>query len=240
MARPQRQRPVPGAKSNRRMSIVRLADGGLVFYHAIPLAEEALAEVLAWGTPRALVIGHQQHGIDAAAFAEKLKIGIYGPAPIEAKLRARWPQLAGTTAAIPGDDRCTFEELEGTRSGEPVQIVKSAGGTSLVWCDAFCATPARLRGWAPHHLALPRALHEGQGRAQGALRAARGDPRPDAPRALPRPHHQGRRRRRAATGGFHSRVRCGCTAQWQVARGEETAGDLVPSARRRRSDGFDA
>jgi hypothetical protein len=133
--------PVPGVKANRRMSIVRLADGGLVFYHAIPLAEDSLAEVLAWGTPRALVIGHQAHGIDAAPFAERLKMGIYGPAPIEAKMRQRWPQLAGVVANVPKDDRCTFVELEGTKSGEPVQIVKSAGGVSLVWCDAFCATP---------------------------------------------------------------------------------------------------
>jgi hypothetical protein len=116
---------VPGISAKRRMSIVRLSDGGLVFYHAIPLDEPTLAEVLAWGTPRALVIGYHSHGVDAAAFADKLKIGIYGPELNEAKMRARWPQYAGALGALPKDPASSFEMLDGTKLGDPVQIVRS-------------------------------------------------------------------------------------------------------------------
>jgi hypothetical protein len=39
---------LPGAPITRRMAIARRRDGTLVFYHAIPLDDAALAEVLAW------------------------------------------------------------------------------------------------------------------------------------------------------------------------------------------------
>lgn len=131
---------VPGMHVKRRMSIVRLADGGLVFYHPIPLDEPSLKEVLAWGKPKALVVGYAGHGVDAHAFGEKLGIGIYGPGRNLDGLKKRWPNLAGTLDDLPKDPSCVFEQLDGTKTGEPVQIVKSGGRVSLVWCDAFSAT----------------------------------------------------------------------------------------------------
>ncbi|MFO0600815.1 MAG: hypothetical protein U0228_36230 [Myxococcaceae bacterium] len=130
---------VPGSPANRRMSIVRTSDGGLVFYHAVPMDEPTLEKVRSLGTPRALVIGHHQHGIDAEPFAAKLGIGIYGPDVIEARMRKRWPMLAGNISALPKDPWCRFEALDGTRWGEPVEIVTSGDKVSLVWCDAFVA-----------------------------------------------------------------------------------------------------
>ncbi|MFT3706294.1 MAG: hypothetical protein QM817_01380 [Archangium sp.] len=130
---------VPGISAKRRMSIVRLSDGALIFYHAIPLDDATLATVLALGTPRALVIGYHSHGVDAAAFADKLKIGIYGPSLNEGKMRARWPQYAGTLEALPKDAASAFEMLDGTKLGDPVQVVRSKGGVSLVFCDALIA-----------------------------------------------------------------------------------------------------
>lgn len=145
---------VPGTTANRRMSIVRLADGGLVFYHAIPLEPGALAEVLAWGTPRALVIGHHQHGVDAAAFSEKLNIGIYGPVQVEKQMRARWPRYAGTLEALPKDASCVVEALDGTRWGDPVQVVRSGDTVSLVWCDAFIANDDATTPFFPRLMGL--------------------------------------------------------------------------------------
>src|SRR4051794_8515182 len=70
---------VPGAPMPRRMAIIKRTDGTLLFYQAVPLEEAALAEVLAWGKPAYLIVPHNQHGMDAPAFAEKLGVGIYGP-----------------------------------------------------------------------------------------------------------------------------------------------------------------
>ena len=130
---------VPGIDARRWMSIVRQPNGELIFYHAVPLDEQALAEVLAWGTPKALVIGHAMHGIDAHAFAQKLKIGIYGPSKCEAQMRERWPNLSGNVEDLQLDSSVRFEFMEGTKTGEPVEIVSSGGKVSLVFCDAYQA-----------------------------------------------------------------------------------------------------
>lgn len=138
---------VPGIDANRWMSIVRLENGDLIFYHAVPLDEAALAEVLAWGRPKALVIGHPMHGIDAQAFADKLGIGIYGPKKIEKEMRKRWPGLAGNMEDLVLDASLRFESMDGTKPGEPVEIVNSHGKLSLVFCDAYQAMDSAKLKW---------------------------------------------------------------------------------------------
>lgn len=65
------QVPTPGG-IKRRMAVVRRADGTLLFFHAMPLADAAMAEIAAWGRPTMLVLGHDQHAIDAGPFAKRL------------------------------------------------------------------------------------------------------------------------------------------------------------------------
>jgi len=127
---------LPGAPVPRRMSIARRQDGTLVFYHPIPLEEAALAEVRAWGTPAQLVVGNASHGIDAAAFAQKLGVKIYGPRADARRMRARW-EMAGTLEDLPADPTVSFESMAGTKAGEPVELVRSGDRLSLVFCDAL-------------------------------------------------------------------------------------------------------
>lgn len=127
---------LPGASIPRRMSMARRRDGSIVFYHPIPLDEPALAEVRAWGTPRELVVAHVHHGMDAAAFAAKLGLRIYGPRGDAARMRARW-DMAGTLEDLPPDPDVAFESVAGTTVGEPVEIVRSDGRVSLVFSDAI-------------------------------------------------------------------------------------------------------
>jgi hypothetical protein len=146
---------IPGTPMMRRMSIIKRADGTLVFYQAIPLDDASLAEVKAWGKPAVLVVPHDQHGLDARAFAEKLGVKIYGPKRNEAKMRAKF-ELAGTIEDLPKDPAVTFESMDGTKTGEPVAIVRSGSGrVSLIFADAYMATPSegtafliRLAGFA--------------------------------------------------------------------------------------------
>lgn len=72
---------------DRRMTVIRRANGTLWFYHAVPLREPELQEVLAWGRPEALIVGHAEHGSDAVPFAERLGVKIYGPRSHEAALK---------------------------------------------------------------------------------------------------------------------------------------------------------
>jgi hypothetical protein len=130
---------VPRIPFTRRMFIVKRADGSLMFYGtAIPLEESALAEVTAWGRPAMLVVSHDQHMIDARAFAEKLKIPVYGPKACEAKMRER-AEIAGMLEDIPGDPTVEVVAVDGTKTGEPAIIVRSAGGqrVSLLVSDAI-------------------------------------------------------------------------------------------------------
>lgn len=126
-----------GVPARRRMSIIKRSDGRLVFFHAVPLEDAALAEVRTWGEPGFLVVGHDQHAVDAPAFAKKLGIPIYGPRANAEKLR-RKVALAGTLEELPPDPRLAVESVPGTKNGETVVTVRSQGGTraSLLFCDA--------------------------------------------------------------------------------------------------------
>jgi hypothetical protein len=142
---------VPGAPMRRRMAIIKRSDGTLLFYQAVPMTDDVLAEVKAWGRPTYLIVPHNQHGMDAPAFAEKLGLKIYGPKQDEQKMRAKF-NLAGFIEDVPADPAITLEPAAGVKNGEPVAIVKSAGGrVSLLFADAYMATPSE-------GLALPMRL----------------------------------------------------------------------------------
>jgi hypothetical protein len=133
--------PTPGG-IKRRMSIVRRNDGSLVFYHAIPLEERALAEILAWGHPAALVLGHHQHAIDAAPFSQRLNLKIYGPERSLAHLHRRGLDVAGPLSALAPDPSVRFEDAEGTKTGDAIGIVTSEGRVSLLFADCCQNSPA--------------------------------------------------------------------------------------------------
>ena len=124
----------------RRMSIVRRSDGSLLFFHAIPLDEPTLAELTTWGKPAILVLPHDQHAIDARPFAEKLGLRVFGPKLNEKKLRAR-VDLDGTLEQLEADPSVTFESLAGTKTGEPVGVVRSGERLSLLFADAVQNIP---------------------------------------------------------------------------------------------------
>lgn len=129
---------VPGVPIKRRMFIIKRSDGTLLFFGcAIPLADELLAEVAAWGRPSMLVVTHDQHMIDARPFAEKLKLRVYGPKECEPKMRQR-ADIAGMLGDIPEDAAVEILPVGGAKTGEPAAIVRSAGGkrVTLLVSDA--------------------------------------------------------------------------------------------------------
>jgi hypothetical protein len=130
--------PVPGAPMQRRMCIVRRSDRQLLFFHAIPLGEGALAEVKALGKPALLVVGHDLHALDAHAFSEKLGLAVYGPKNRDIQLRERL-NLTGHLEDLPKDPSHELHAVDGTKNGEPVLVVKSGAGrrVSLLFCDVI-------------------------------------------------------------------------------------------------------
>jgi hypothetical protein len=140
---------VPGMPFRRRMSIIRRADGSLLFFNAMPLEDAALTEVKAWGKPAVLVVPHDQHMIDARAFAEKLELEVYGPKECETKIRAR-VELAGTLEAMPSDPSVRVEPVAGVKNGEPALIVTSGGGrVSALFSDVIMSNTKESVGLLP-------------------------------------------------------------------------------------------
>jgi hypothetical protein len=145
------QGDVPGIPFKRRMFIIKRADGTLMFYGmAIPLEDEPLAEITAWGRPSILVVTHDQHMIDARAFAEKLGLKVYGPRACEAKMRAR-AEIAGMLEDVPADPNIQIAGVAGSKNGEPAVIVKSDGGrrVSLLVSDVLQNNPKESLGILP-------------------------------------------------------------------------------------------
>jgi hypothetical protein len=93
------------------------------------------------------VLGHDQHAIDAAPFAERLAVPVFGPAPNLGKLRARGLEIAGALADLPPDPGVRFEEMNGTKTGEAVGVVTSEGRVSLQFADCCQNSPAEGMIW---------------------------------------------------------------------------------------------
>ncbi len=127
---------VPKVPINRRMAIVKLSDGKLLFFHAVPLDDATLEKVKAWGTPAYLVIAHHQHGVDADAFQKKLDLKLYGPKRDEAKMRKKL-DVDGTFEALPKDPAYELVPVGGASHGEPAIVVHHASGTSAIFSDAY-------------------------------------------------------------------------------------------------------
>jgi hypothetical protein len=145
------QGDVPGVPFKRRMFIIKRSDGSLMFFGtAIPLEENALAEVTAWGRPAMLLVPHDQHMIDARPFSEKLGLRVYGPKACEARMRAR-AEIAGMSEDIPADPTVEVVPVAGAKTGEAAIIVRSAGGqrVSLLVADAIQNNPKANVGMLP-------------------------------------------------------------------------------------------
>src|SRR3989442_10152740 len=62
---------MPAGELSRRMCIARLGDGRLLLMNAVPLSEEAMREVEAFGKPSFLLVPNGYHRLDVAAFKER-------------------------------------------------------------------------------------------------------------------------------------------------------------------------
>ena len=129
----------PEARFHRRMHIVKLGDGRLVFHNGVPLADAALAEVMAWGKPSILIVPSPLHAIDVYAFQAKLGLAVFTSRQSVEAVRKK-VKVDGTLEELPADPALRCEPLAGTKFGEAVYVVRSGGRASLLFCDA----PSRI------------------------------------------------------------------------------------------------
>src|SRR2546425_1516067 len=131
---------VPGfpraARFHRRMQIVKLSNGRLVFHNAVPLGDAALAEVRAWGKPSILIVPHHLHALDAFGFQAKLGLSVFTASPAVEKVRAI-VKVDGTLDELPEDPALRCEPLKGTKFGEAAYVVRTGPRARLSFCDAI-------------------------------------------------------------------------------------------------------
>ncbi len=132
---------LPRMALRRVMTLIRLEDGRIVIHSAIALDERAMSEIEAWGRPAVLLVPNAYHRLDAPAWVARypdieIRCPPGGRAKIEAVVR-----VDADYRGFDGGQTLSIEILDGIGGSEAVLIVRSPGGTSLVFNDALFNMP---------------------------------------------------------------------------------------------------
>lgn len=118
----------------RRMTVARLADGGLVVYSAIALDEAEMAALEAFGPPSYLVVPNDIHRMDAKIWKDRYpQIRVVAPAGVRKAVEEVVP--VDETSPDFGDPQVEYVTVPGTEEHEAALIVKTWSGTTLVVND---------------------------------------------------------------------------------------------------------
>lgn len=132
---------LPGMSLKRVMTVVRLDNGRLVIHSAVALDDDAMAEIEAWGRPGFLLVPNAYHRLDAPAYAERYPdLKVLCPRGSRKKIEAV-VRVDGDYDAFPEDSMVELRYLDGLREVEGVMIVRSDGGSTLVFNDAVFNMP---------------------------------------------------------------------------------------------------
>ena len=129
-------------KIQRQMVLARMRDGRVVVHNAVAMREEDMKQLEAWGTPSVLFVPNGFHRQDAAIWKQRYpKATVAAPAGARKRVAQVVPVDAISEEA-PGDDSVRLLPIAGV-PGESVLQVRSAGETSLIFCDAVLNVPRR-------------------------------------------------------------------------------------------------
>jgi hypothetical protein len=132
---------LPNMPLKRVMTVVKRSDGGLVVHNAIPLGEQEMAELDAWGEVSVIVVPNGYHRLDARVFHDRFPDARVICPPAARKKVEEVVPVSGTYDDEPADPVVRFETLQGTRGGEGAMIVTDGGGTTLVLNDLVFNMP---------------------------------------------------------------------------------------------------
>jgi hypothetical protein len=125
---------LPVGDFERRMTIARLRDGGLVVYNAIALAEDEMARLDAFGRMAWLVVPGDDHRLDARIWLQRYPTTNVA-APAGAREKALEVVPVESTAPDFGDPDVQWITVPGTREHEAALAVRGARGTTLILND---------------------------------------------------------------------------------------------------------
>jgi hypothetical protein len=133
---------LPRGSMDRRMSIVRLSDGRLLFHNAVPLEEGAMRALEAQGEPAFLFVPSGFHRLDIHAWKVRYpRCRVLAP-PGAAAAVARVVPVDGGPELLGPDPALEVQLLDGTRGREAAVLARGGGETSLLFGDAVMNIPA--------------------------------------------------------------------------------------------------
>ena len=154
---------MPVGDFERRMTVVRLRDGGLVVYSAIALDEPQMAQLESLGHMAWLVVPGDDHRLDAKTWLQRYPT-MHVAAPAGAREKALEVVPVASTAPDFGDPDVQWVSVPGTRAHEAALAVRGAKGTTLVVNDlianlrhehGFSGWLLRLMGFAGDEPNIP-------------------------------------------------------------------------------------
>lgn len=123
--------------NQRRMTVARRADGGLVIHNPIALVEEQMSELEAFGKPAFIVVPNAFHRLDSFIFKQRYPAAAV-LCPKSAQKRVREVvEVSGHLDELPADAQVELFHLRGMSEREGVLVSKSGGKTSLVFNDTL-------------------------------------------------------------------------------------------------------
>lgn len=125
---------MPLGRFPRRMTLVRLADGGIVIWSAIALEEPQMAKVEALGPLRFLVVPNSGHRLDAHIFKARYP-GLTVVTPEGSRETVSEAVAVDATSDVFGDAAVRFVTVAGTAEAESALVVRRASGTTLITND---------------------------------------------------------------------------------------------------------
>ena len=127
---------MPGG-NQRRMTIARRADGGLVIHNPIALGEAEMKEVEAFGKPAFLIAPNAFHRQDSLIYKRRYpNAAVLCPETARKKV-SQIVDVAGTLEEMPKDANVELSHLRGMKKREGVLQVRSNDGKALVFNDAL-------------------------------------------------------------------------------------------------------
>jgi len=126
---------LPRGSGTRVMTLVKLSSGGLLVHNAIALEEDQMKEIEAFGPPEILVVPNGFHRLDAKVFKQRYPgVRVLCPAGARKKV-AQVVAVDGTYDDGPNEDGVRLRHLDGAKQHEGIVVVKSPGGTTVVFND---------------------------------------------------------------------------------------------------------
>jgi hypothetical protein len=135
----------------RRMTVVRLADAGLVVFSAIALDEDEMSALEAYGRPAVLIVPSDKHRLDAKTWKDRYP-QILVVAPEGARDKVEETVQVDTVVPHFDDPNVHFVTVPGTRGREAALVVRTPNGTTLVLNDVVgnIRDAAGFGGWLLH------------------------------------------------------------------------------------------